>query len=583
MKKKYAIIYFAILFALALSSCGILTPKVDSAQETENIPPAPAESLEVVPAPTSETVFINLAGPDIGTRMEWVDGSLMVYIPSGEFIMGQGGEDNPEHDVLLRDFWVYRTKVTNQMYAVCVAAGTCSSPENKVPDYYLNPEYAEQPVVGVNWRQAATYCSWVKGDLPTEAQWEKTARGTEGSIYPWGDSAPNCDLLNFDNCLGGLSNVSDFPEGKSDYDVLDMAGNTFEWVLDWYDPTYYEAAPSDDPYGPELGNVKSVRSSSFESAAQQVPVANRFFLDPEKQREDLGFRCVLIDPVSPAPYCVAASLPTRTPERSTPDCEPVDFSIGNSFCQGGSAYVNIETNSASAFVTSSSDPLNCTQYQAGRLTCGPLATESRVSLTVCAPGCEPDQGATAIVPEIACAVGFLYNPATGGCEYAPLAIDPHGIDCGLGYQSTALGCLPLVNNFGGCGTGQYYDAALGTCLPSGGASDCFPGYSGYPGEETCNTSCLDGYIYDADLGCCAPEDGSYMVPGGGDAPVITTEPSGTESACSSFTVTAASCIDYTGDGEPTGCESYKDEKSCFYADCYWDINAYGGRGGCFPG
>ncbi len=583
MRRKHALRYFLLLFILVITACG---PKdTESTATPADTSSANAENAEVVSTPTSEIFMINLAGPDIGTTMEWVDGSLMVYVPSGEFIMGQGGEDNPEHAVYVRDFWIYRTKVTNQMYAGCVAAGGCSAPENEPSDHYLDTEYAEQPVIGVNWEQAAAYCSWVQGALPTEAQWEKTARGPDGNIYPWGDSAPNCDLLNFDNCLGNVSDVTDFPAGKSYYEALDMAGNTFEWVLDWYDPTYYEASPSDDPYGPELGEVKSVRSSSFESGAQQVPVANRFFLDPEKYREDLGFRCVLIDPSPPAPFCATASRSTGTPERyGSEECEPAEVSAGNSFCRGTSAYVNIQTNNPLASITSNGGLLDCTQYQAGRLTCGPFASETQVSFTVCAPGCEPDTGAALPGQDMYCMRGFVYNPATGACELDSILGNPRGTDCGPGYQTTALGCLPLVNNFGGCGTGQYYDAALGACIPSGGAGDCFPGYTGYPGEETCSTSCLEGYVYNAEAGCCTPEDGSYTTPGMGEIPACpagyvydtgantclpSNSPSIAGSACSSVTITAASCIPY-GNDEPTGCGQYRDDKSCNNAGCYWD-------------
>ncbi len=582
MRKKIVLSYFMLLFMLLLAACG---PKdAEPTATPDDIPSANAEKTEVLPTPTSETFMINLAGPDIGTIMEWVDGSLMVYIPSGEFIMGQGGEDNPEHTVYLRDFWIYRTKVTNQMYAGCVAAGGCSAPENEPADYYLDPEHAEEPIIGVNWEQAATYCSWVEGALPTEAQWEKTARGPDGNIYPWGDSAPNCDLLNFDSCLGSVSNVTDFPAGQSYYEALDMAGNTFEWVLDWYDPTYYEASPSDDPYGPELGEVKSVRSSSFESAAQQVPVANRFFLDPEKKRTDLGFRCVLIDPQPPAPFCVTASRLTSTPERSSSDCEPAEVSEGNSFCRGTSAYINIKTDNPLATITSGGGILNCTQYQAGRLTCGPFASETQVSFTVCAPGCEPSAAADLSGSEMYCMAGFVYNPATGACELASITTDPRGASCAPGYQATPLGCLPTIHNIGGCGTGYYYDAALGACVPTGGASDCFPGYTGYPGEDTCNTSCLEGYVYNADQGCCAPEDGSYMVPGGGAIPACpagyvydtganTCLPANSPSlagSCSSFTVTAASCYEKPKDDQPSGCAQY-DIHECGEGNaCYWD-------------
>ena len=105
---------------------------------------------------------------------------------------------------------------------------------------------ADFPVVGVRWDQAENYCHSIGGFLPTEAQWEKTARGPDGNLYPWGNTEPNCELLNFNECLGDTSPVIDYPAGASPYEVLDMAGNVFEWVADWYKLDYYVEAPLEE-------------------------------------------------------------------------------------------------------------------------------------------------------------------------------------------------------------------------------------------------------------------------------------------------------------------------------------------------
>ena len=126
----------------------------------------------------------------------YVDGSILVAVPGGPFTMGHGGSDNPEHTVTLSDFWIYQAKVTNQQYALCLQAGKCKAPD-PIDDFtFKDATHANDPVVGLNYSQGSDYCSFVHGRLPTEAEWEKTARGPQGNLYPWGSNAPVCDLLN---------------------------------------------------------------------------------------------------------------------------------------------------------------------------------------------------------------------------------------------------------------------------------------------------------------------------------------------------------------------------------------------------
>src|SRR5512143_781081 len=237
---------YCVLIAAAVSACMQLVPNTEPAPTAPIVLAAPTNTLVPVPteapsqAPTLQPVA--LAGPpmQVGSMWPYVDGSILVAVPGGDFIMGHGGSDNPEHTVSLSDFWIYQAKVTNQQYALCVKAGKCKTPD-PVDDFTFNDiTHANDPVVGVNWQQASSYCSFVHGQLPTEAQWEKTARGPDANIYPWGNNAPVCNLLNYNNCVGKITNTTIYPDGQSYYHGLDLEGNVFEWVADWYDPLYYK-------------------------------------------------------------------------------------------------------------------------------------------------------------------------------------------------------------------------------------------------------------------------------------------------------------------------------------------------------
>ncbi len=223
----------------------------------------------------------------------YVDGSIVVAVPGGPFTMGHGGSDNPEHTVNLSDYWIYQGKVTNAEYGLCVAAGKCKAPD-AVDDFTFNDvTHANDPVVGVTWQQASDYCGFVHGRLPTEAEWEKAARGPDGNIYPWGNNSPVCDYLNFNNCVGKITNVTIYRKGQSYYHALDMEGNVFEWVGDWYDALYYKSSAGQDPQGPDAGQVRSVRSSSYKSKIDQIPASTRFYEGPTTHVRTLGFRCVV--------------------------------------------------------------------------------------------------------------------------------------------------------------------------------------------------------------------------------------------------------------------------------------------------
>jgi formylglycine-generating enzyme required for sulfatase activity len=198
------------------------------------------------------------AEPESGsTRVDARDGMVLVYVPSGEFEMGSrtlGRSERPVHRVTLDGFWIDQTEVSNGQFALCVGAGACAPPGSRRSEtraeYYGHAQYDSHPVVNVDWHQAAVYCRWAGRRLPTEAEWEKAARGVEGSMHPWGDGPPNGSLLNYDQMVGDTSAVGLYPEGASPYGALDMEGNVLEWVEDCFDYAYYRHSPRHNPKGP---------------------------------------------------------------------------------------------------------------------------------------------------------------------------------------------------------------------------------------------------------------------------------------------------------------------------------------------
>jgi len=241
------ILYLIVIFVLTLAAC---TPKATAttapptAEPPTLVPTQPPTLAPILPtnteavAPSPTLVTFDLSGPPmkVGSTYLYVDGSILVAVPAGPFTMGHGGQDNPEHIVTLSDFWIFRSEVSNKQFAFCVAAGKCAPPDPATDNKYGDPLRVNEPITGVNWDQADAYCKFVNGRLPTEAEWEKTARGPDGNIYPWGDAAPNCDLANVGRCQPRPVNVVDYPAGKSYYEALNLSGNVLEWVSDWYSP-----------------------------------------------------------------------------------------------------------------------------------------------------------------------------------------------------------------------------------------------------------------------------------------------------------------------------------------------------------
>nr|HPL82324.1 SUMF1/EgtB/PvdO family nonheme iron enzyme [Anaerolineaceae bacterium] len=234
------------------------------------------------------------------------DGMEMVFVPAGEFEMGSDDGDSDEYPVrqiYMDAYWIDKFEVSNAQYARCVAAGVCSEQlypgSNSGRDYYGNPDYNNYPVINVTWEHAQTYCEWVGGNLPTEAQWEKASRGTDGRSYPWGEESPTCQLANFnvgnDNiCVGDTNIVTAHESGASPYGALNLAGNVWEWVYDWYGP--YKEGETRNPLELSTGFTKVFRGGSWEDNNGDIRSANRSDVSPSNVDGRIGFRCVVQHP-----------------------------------------------------------------------------------------------------------------------------------------------------------------------------------------------------------------------------------------------------------------------------------------------
>ena len=231
-----------------------------------------------------------------------VDPVPMITISAGEFLMGSpegmGRQDErPQRAVYLEAFGIDQVEVTNERYMAFVKATGHRTPPNP---YGTGPLISvtgieHLPVVQTTWYDAKAYCTWAKKRLPTEAEWEKAARGTDGRMYPWGNEPPTATRANFDREWEDektLHPVGSLPGGDSPYGVKDMAGNAREWVSDWYDADYYQDAPPRNPLGPDKkGVVRSIRGGSWHSPASDITTTARGRGGFALQTHGTGFRC----------------------------------------------------------------------------------------------------------------------------------------------------------------------------------------------------------------------------------------------------------------------------------------------------
>jgi len=225
------------------------------------------------------------------------DGMELVFVPEGEFMMGSenwSDDEKPAHTVYLDAFWIDKTEVTNAMYRLCVDDEECNHPQTLI--FFDDKTYDDHPVVAVTWQDAVNYCTWAGRQLPTEAQWEKAARGTDGREYAWGNTWDSA-FLNWTesrDLYRSTSPVGSFEDGASPYGALDMQGNVWEWVADWYAGDFYDHSPKEKPSGPESGFERVHRGGSWYDIDFNQRTSNRDRNTPHFPDLGIGFRCVLL-------------------------------------------------------------------------------------------------------------------------------------------------------------------------------------------------------------------------------------------------------------------------------------------------
>jgi formylglycine-generating enzyme required for sulfatase activity len=214
----------------------------------------------------------------------------MALIPAGPFLMGGAfDEERPRHRIMLDAYWIDQFEVTNGRYAEFLRATGAPEPQywNKSDRFHSGEKYPRHPIVGISWFEAKAYCEWKGKRLPTEAEWEKAARGgREGFAFPWGDT-PDHARANYEG-QGTLPVGSFLP---NDYGLFDMSGNVWEWVADWFDQNFYEKSPEVNPTGPSAGKEKVLRGGSYADGIGPNRVAHRHWYPPTAQYKWLGVRC----------------------------------------------------------------------------------------------------------------------------------------------------------------------------------------------------------------------------------------------------------------------------------------------------
>lgn len=316
-------------------------------------PPSQEDCLNGVvtpPAPSSPAVA------PIATQVRAKDSSTMVLVPAGRFWMGSDEEDpaapydneSPRHQVHLNAFWIDQTEVTNKQYKQCVNTGVCTPPYFPedlglaIPaGYYTDTTYGDYPVVYVNWYQAQTYCEWADCRLPTEAEWEYAARGPGSWAFPWGDNFDgtrlnycdaNCPVdwagsdwvdEDVDDGYAFTAPVGSYPSGESWCGALDMAGNVWEWVADWYWSDYLSDTIATDPQGPASGRFRVIRGGGFDFDWQHARSTTRIEFGASNTDNSTGFRCARYheEPVATSTP-VPVPTPTPTPITVTESLSP---------------------------------------------------------------------------------------------------------------------------------------------------------------------------------------------------------------------------------------------------------------------
>jgi hypothetical protein len=436
-----------------------------------------------------------------GSIDRYFDGALLDAVPNdGPFTMGSGVPGSPQYQVTVSDFWIYSTEVTNQMYAWCVSLGKCAAPDSKDNPNFQEARYANYPVVGVDWQQAADYCSFAHSRLPTDAEWEKAASWDAAAgvkrVYPWGNQPPDCSLLNFKYCLNRTASVTSYGQGASFYGVYNMAGNVAEWVGDWFRLDTTKDAGAVDPTGPQTGSSRVIRSNGYDSDAVDASPSYRTAAVPTAHRPDLGFRCVVKDPAYFAPFCrmpVFYGIDLTTNGVSIKPC-PDPIVTHAEACSVGMPvdYVTVQAASPTTLTIT------------GLQSCDPPNNDAGVTHT-CRPGITVQVTASCgVAPggNASCPPNFMQDPSNPKQCISPGAV-------------------------GACPAGFQYDGTLKCCTAAPGNDSVTPLCA--VGQHLFNGTCVNDYG-----GPQPPTSVTYTtggdgcpVPGSGNAPTLIPVPTDT--------------------------------------------------------
>jgi hypothetical protein len=220
----------------------------------------------------------------------------IVGVPAGEFTMGSDTgtqSEGPLHVVPVDDFWIMKNEVTNKQYTQCVKAGACKYPDDSGRIH--DPAYADHPVANIDWGQAIDFATWAGGRLPTEAEWEKACRSTDGRIFPWGDELPTREIANFDNAIGDTTPVGSYPDAAGPYGTLDMSGNVWEWTSSLFADYPYQA--DDGREDQDATDSRTVRGGSYYYTHYQLTCSGRSPAAAGKGHPQIGLRVVFDRPV----------------------------------------------------------------------------------------------------------------------------------------------------------------------------------------------------------------------------------------------------------------------------------------------
>ena len=337
MRPIFALLYHSISFvlcftlSLALSSCLTFAPPQEQIGSEKEIEQEVSVSQSKRVTWESVKVSKRVSTPDVAESPDQIEDisegppAGMVLIPAGEILMGSkpgggDGDESPQHKVYLDAYYIDVYEVTNAQYhQFWIADGEKKSkhtPASYGSSYMIGdwPGVAETkpnyPVIGVTWYDATAYAEWAGKRLPTEAEWEKAASGTDERKWPWGDDF-DLEIPTSDTAGGNLKSkihsnrrdgsdgydnttapVGTYPTGASPYGVYDMAGNVWEWIADWYDKDYYSNSPAKNPSGPDVGKLKVIRGGSWNHRENDQRCNNRYYTYPDSWGNTLGFRCV---------------------------------------------------------------------------------------------------------------------------------------------------------------------------------------------------------------------------------------------------------------------------------------------------